>query len=48
MDPGWVVELVDRADAAGVAVFVKQDSGARSGRQGRLPADLWARKEYPR
>ncbi len=48
MDPAWVHELVHRADRAGCAVFVKQDSGARSGRQGRLPDDLWARKEYPR
>lgn len=47
MDPEWVRDLVERADAAGCAVFVKQDSGARSGRQGRLPDDLWARKEYP-
>lgn len=48
MDPGWVVELVDRADAAGVAVWMKQDSGPRSGQQGRLSDELWARKEYPR
>ena len=47
MDPAWVRKLVHRADRAGCAVFVKQDSGARSGRQGRLPDDLWARKEYP-
>ena len=47
MDPEWVRDLVERATALNVAVFVKQDSGARSGRQGRLPDDLWARKEYP-
>jgi len=29
------------------AVFVKQSSGSKPGRQGNLPGDLWARKEYP-
>jgi protein gp37 len=48
MDPAWVRDLVERADAGGVAVFVKQSSGARAGRQGDLPDDLWARKAYPR
>jgi len=48
MDPGWVVELVAKAAAAGTAVWIKQDSGPRSGQQGRLADDLWARKEYPR
>lgn len=47
MDPAWVRELVERADAAGIAVFVKQSSGRLSGKQGNLPDDLWARKEYP-
>lgn len=44
----WVEDIVARADTAGVAVFVKQDSGPRPGRQGRLSDRLWARKEYPR
>jgi protein gp37 len=48
MEPEWVRDLVERADAAGCAVFVKQDSGGRSGKQGNLPDDLWARKAYPR
>src|SRR5690606_6417351 len=48
MDPAWAIDLVERATAAGVAVFVKQDSGRYSGKQGRLPADVWARKEWPR
>ena len=30
------------------AVFVKQSSGSKPGRQGNLPGDLWARKEYPK
>ena len=48
MDPAWVRDLVERADAAGTAVFVKQGSGRLSGKQGNLPDDLWARKEMPR
>ena len=48
MDPEWVRDLVDRASAANVAVFVKQASGAKPGRQGNIPDDLWQRKEYPR
>ncbi|MFH0917018.1 MAG: DUF5131 family protein [bacterium] len=48
MDPEWVQDLVDRADAAGTAVFVKQASGLYPGKQGNLPDYLWRRKEYPR
>lgn len=48
MEPEWVRDLVERADASGVAVFVKQASGAKPGRQGNIPDDLWQRKEYPR
>ena len=47
MDSAWVRELVEQADAGGVSVFVKQASGPRAGKQGDLPDDLWARKEYP-
>lgn len=28
-------------------VYVKQDSGARSGQQGRIPDDVWALKQFP-
>ena len=44
----WLESLVDQADEAGIPVFVKQDSGPRPGRQGRIPDRLWARKEMPR
>lgn len=47
MDLAWLREVVDAADGAGVPVFVKQDSGRRAGQQGRIPASLWARKEWP-
>ena len=47
MDPVWVRDLAEMATETDTAVFVKQASGLRSGRQGDLPDDLWARKEYP-
>uniref|UniRef100_A0A6M3IS87 Uncharacterized protein n=1 Tax=viral metagenome TaxID=1070528 RepID=A0A6M3IS87_9ZZZZ len=48
MDPEWVRDLADRASAADVLLFVKQSAGRFPGKQGNLPDDLWARKEYPR
>lgn len=36
-----------QCQAAGVAVFVKQGSGPRPGKQGRIPDELWL-KEMPR
>ena len=38
----------DQAVAAGIPLFVKQDSGPRPGQQGRLSDELWAHKEFPR
>jgi len=46
MELRWLTDLVDAADAAGCAVYVKQDSG-RAGQQGRIPDELWRRKELP-
>jgi len=46
-DPAWIDSIVDDCTAAGVPVFVKQDSGLRPGGQGRLSAETWARKEFP-
>lgn len=40
--------LDEQCSAAGVPFFVKQDSAPQPGQQGRIPADLWARKEFPR
>lgn len=39
--------LAESAQAAGVSVYVKQDSGPRPGMQGRIPDDVWAMKEWP-
>jgi protein gp37 len=38
--------LVEQARRAGVAAYVKQDSGLYAGRQGRIPAE-WCSKEWP-
>lgn len=42
----WVRSIVRQCRDASVPVFVKQDSGPRSGLQGRIPDDLWI-KEFP-
>ncbi len=41
MDLAWIEQIVGQCQDAGVAVFVKQDSGPRSGQQGRIPDRLW-------
>jgi protein gp37 len=46
-DPAWIASIVAQCTEAGVSVFVKQDSGARARRQGRIPDEIWARKEFP-
>lgn len=46
MDLAWLTSLVDQCRAAGVPVFVKQDTGLRPGTQGRIPDAYWL-KEFP-
>ena len=46
-DPVWIDSIVAQCSEAGVPVFVKQDSGPKPGKQGRLSAETWARKEFP-
>jgi protein gp37 len=46
MDMAWLESIVDQCRAAGVPVWVKQDSGARPGHQGRIPDALWLH-EFP-
>lgn len=43
----WFSALADQCAAANVPFFMKQDSGHRSGQQGRIPDDLWALKQMP-
>lgn len=42
----WIRSIVEQCRAAEVPVFVKQDSGPRPGKQGRIPDALWV-KEFP-
>jgi len=37
----WLESIVEQCEAAGVPVFVKQDSGRYPGKQGRIPDRLW-------
>lgn len=48
MELAWMEDLANDATANGAKVFIKQDVGPYPGQQGRIPADLWARKEIPR
>jgi protein gp37 len=48
MEVAWLAAVVAQCDAAGVPVFVKQDTAFRDGQQGRIPDALWQRKEHPR
>ena len=47
MDIDALTNAVDQCQKAGLSVFVKQDSGLRPGRQGRIADGLWALKELP-
>lgn len=40
------VVLAEAARDAGLAVYIKQDSGPRPGKQGRIPDDIWKLKEW--
>lgn len=43
----WVQDIAAQCHEAGVPLFVKQDSGAVPGKQGRLPDMLWGLKQMP-
>jgi len=43
----WITDLVDQCREAGVPCFVKQDSAAKPGTQGRIPDEYWRIKEFP-
>lgn len=47
MNPAWLAGIVSQCQKARVPVFVKQDSGPKSGLQGRIPDDVWALKQFP-
>ncbi len=47
MQLSWLTAITEQCRAAEVPVFVKQDSGLRPGKQGRIPEDVWALKQFP-
>jgi protein gp37 len=47
MDLGWLLSIVAQCHAAGVPIWVKQDSAFKDEQQGRIPADVWALKQLP-
>jgi len=46
MNMAWLASIVAQCRANGIPVWVKQDSGFRSGLQGAIPDDLWV-QEFP-
>lgn len=47
MDLSWMRSIVEQCMAAGLPVFIKQDSAFCPGQQGRIPNELWSLKEFP-
>ena len=45
-DLAWLESTVTQCDAAGVPIYVKQDSALTPGQRGRIPDHLW-RHEFP-
>lgn len=43
----WYWQLRNQCLEAGVPCYIKQDTGEKSGEQGRLPGPLWDTKEFP-
>lgn len=43
----WIESIQKQCEAVGVPCFIKQDSGSRSGEQGRIPLSVWSHKEFP-
>lgn len=43
---GWITAVVDQCRESKTPIFVKQDSGPKSGMQGRIPNDYWVH-EFP-
>lgn len=46
MNPDWARSIHGQCKEAGVAFFMKQDSGPRPSMRGRISSDLWI-KEFP-
>jgi protein gp37 len=37
----WITDIVDQFRSCGLPIFVKQDSGSKPGKQGRIPNEYW-------
>jgi len=46
-EPAWQESIVAQCKAEGVPVFIKQDSGLKPSKQGRLSDAAWAFKQHP-
>lgn len=44
---GWIEAIADDCDEFGTAFFCKQDNAFQSEQQGRIPDELWSRKQLP-
>lgn len=42
-----IVDLAEQCQHSGTPCFVKQDCHLKPGQQGRIPADVWALKQFP-
>jgi hypothetical protein len=42
-----ITDVAEQCQSAGVPVYVKQDCAFKSGQQGRIPEEVWNRKEFP-
>lgn len=47
MELSWLESIAEQCLGAGVACFVKQDSGRKPGQQGRICDRLWNLKQFP-
>lgn len=43
----WIADIAAQCERADVPVFVKQDNAFQSEQQGRIPDELWSRKQLP-
>lgn len=44
----WLWSVAAQCDQWNVPFFMKQDSALHPGQQGRIPSELWARKQFPK
>ncbi len=42
-----LLEAIEDCQQAGIPVYVKQDCALKSGRQGRIPDEIWKLKQFP-